>query len=348
MLLLICSLLGGAVKINRNDPLKARNFLFLIFWILVLFAGLRNSSVGTDTNNYVGYFLYGNRVGIIQNKTNIESGYILVNNIARFISGQYWVLLTMIAGIIIFFELKVIYRLSQNFLLSIFLYISLGFFVFLFNGARQAIGAAIFGMAIYHLIKGSLKNYILWILIAAFFHKTALIGLPFYYFLRSGFSLKKTIINILAFSAFLTIYFVLGGTEAIVGNRYEQYIERGALGGGGFTFFYTVCISLFIYFRKFIPLNELYRYDIFLNMALVQSLIYLFVFLLKFDVNFYRLAIYFSLSNILIWPMIFKNVKILNSDFSILFFVLVHLAFLFIYIVKNGNLYPYFLNNNIF
>ncbi|MEO9021798.1 MAG: EpsG family protein [Ginsengibacter sp.] len=348
MLLLICCLLGGAVKINRNDPVKARNFLFLIFLILVLFAGLRNVTVGTDTFNYVGFFLHGKRAGVINNKTNIESGYILINNIARFISGQYWVLLTFIAAIIIFFELKVIHRLSQNFLLSIFIYISLGIFVFLFNGARQAIAAAIFGMAIYYLIKGSFKKYILWIIIAAFFHKTVLIGLPLYYFLRSGFSLKKTLINILVFSGILLLFFLLGGTEAVVGDRYEQYIDRGALGGGGFTFFYTVSIVLFMYFRKYIPASNLYRYDIYLNMALVQSLIYLFIFFLRLDVNFYRLAIYFSLSNILIWPIIFKNVRVLGSDLSILFFVLVHLLFLYIYIVKNGNVYPYILNKNIF
>ena len=333
--------------VQKSTPKSAWFFLCITYFILVLFAGLRDSFVGTDTNNYVYYFIHNNNKDIFDNDSRKEIGFAVLNNIISRISSQYWLLLTAIAAIAVYFHLKAIKQLSSNFFISIFLFITLATYLFFFNGARQGIAAAIFGMAIIQVIRGSFIRYLFWIIIASLFHETALIGLPLYYFLRSGFSLKNTLINIVLFSTVLFLVFSTISFSDSSFEKYGAYIDRGALGGGGFTFFYTASILIFMFLRKYILESDIKRYDIYLNLTLIQSLIFLFVFFLKLDVNLMRLNIYFSLGSILIWPILFRNVKGLNSGFAVLVFVVVHLIFFYL-ALSQAKMDTYILNRAIF
>ena len=137
--------------------------LFLAGVILVIFAAIRSGDVGTDGNNYIGMF---NRSRYIQESifdriTNIEIGYLLIEQLALLISYEYWSLFFVISLISVLLSLFVIYRLSSNISLSVFIYITLGTYLFFFNGARQAIAASVFGLAIYYLLeKHKIKYFV--------------------------------------------------------------------------------------------------------------------------------------------------------------------------------------------
>ena len=93
--------------------------------------------------------------------------------------------------------------------------------------------------------------------------------------------------------------------------------------------------------------SKLYEFDIYLNMCVFSSLIYLVVAITGTDVNFLRLTLYFSMGYILIWPIIFGSVPIFKKNIIKLSFVIIHLVFYFFYIYKFSNLNPYIFNNLI-
>lgn len=322
---------GGSLGIYRQNAASVT-----IFIVLVLFAGLRDSSVGTDTNNYVYFFYEQAGDSLFHINSSYEIGFAMLSNIARAIYFEFWSLLLLIAGLTVYLNLKVIRSLSENFTVSLFLYICLGLYVFFFNGARQGIAIAFFGIAIVAAYRNSLWQYVFWVFVAFLFHKTAIVGLFLFYFLRNGFNIKNIGVNLILFTLFF--YGVITGIqlEGSEFEKFETYIDRGALGGGGFTFYNTAVLVFLISVRNQISSANIKKYDFFLNLVMVGTLIFLFTFILGLDVNIMRLAFYFLLGQILIWPLVFKDVNLAREIVFKIVFVLVHLFYLFMILSQSG------------
>ncbi len=340
ILLLVVVLLALVAKKAKNDKILYHSVIFFIFLLPVLFAGLRDGSVGTDTNNYIGMF-QSDRV-----YSSLEIGYLLLQETTRLFSNEYWVLLTLIAAIVVFFYYKTILILSRNHTISIFVFITLGTYLFFFNGARQGLAAAIFSFAIVAVVNKDYKKYYLWVAVAFLFHKSVLVTLPFYYLLRKKYSLKNLVIllgslliMVLVFSQLLTVL-----PDAMT-SRYSQYIDRGRGGGLLLTIFHVIILSYFIFMRQYISRSQKGIYDIYLNMVTIFTLIFVIVSVLGLDVNLLRMSLYFSLGSILIWPIIFKTMRKKLKPLVMLFFIIGHLMFFYIYIGKMSNLYPFSFNS---
>ncbi len=340
ILLLVVVLLALVAKKAKNDKILYHSVIFFIFLLPVLFAGLRDGSVGTDTNNYIGMF-QSDRV-----YSSLEIGYLLLQETTRLFSNEYWVLLTLIAAIVVFFYYKTILILSRNHTISIFVFITLGTYLFFFNGARQGLAAAIFSFAIVAVVNKNYKRYYLWVAVAFLFHKSVLVTLPFYYLLRKKYSLKNLVIllgslliMVLVFSQLLTVL-----PDAMT-SRYSQYIDRGRGGGLLLTIFHVIILSYFIFMRQYISRSQKGIYDIYLNMVTIFTLIFVIVSVLGLDVNLLRMSLYFSLGSILIWPIIFKTMRKKLKPLVMLFFIIGHLMFFYIYIGKMSNLYPFSFNS---
>ena len=346
ILLLVVTILMGIGQRNRNNAVF-KIAIFLVCTGLVLVAGLRSNFVGTDTNNYVGSF-QSNRVAnnsFLDNPSSVEIGYLFIEKMSRNLSSEYWFLLIVIALIAVYFNLKTIVKLSKNYTLSLFVFVTLGIYLFFFNGARQGLAAAIYGIAIIYMLKGNLKKYILWVLIAALFHKTVLITIPAYFLIRTKYSLKKVIATLLLSLLLISSWvYLIKFFPGFLSDHYLVYKNRGAEGGYMLTIFYFVVTIFLIASRKFISKEERNIFDIFLNLAIFHTLIYVVIFISGEDISMLRLAHYFSFGFVLIWPIIFKNLKLFKSIFPRLVFVGVHLLFYYIYLNKMSNLVPYHFN----
>ena len=344
LLLLIVTLVLLAEKVI---PSKIRIYFTVL--ILVLFCGLRASSVGVDTNNYVGWFL---NIDMSQpffyNSYSTEYGYTLLIKTISLLSDEYWSFLLISGALAIIINVRAVYMLSHNFRISIFLFLTTCTYFFIFNGLRQGIAAAFFSLAIVCIVKNEKFKYIGWVLVAALFHQSVLITLPIFWIVRQNFSFKfiayLTISSLLFMLAISNLNLFMQASEA---QRYTQYIDRGATGAGLLAIFFTALPFLYIYLRRFIKFEYLVEFDIYLNLSVVVSTIYLSVVLMGLDVNFIRLSLYFSFGHLLIWPIIFQSQ--LNSLKPILFFgfILVFTLFYFVYLIKMGYL-PYVFNPNIF
>jgi hypothetical protein len=344
LLLLIVTLVLLAEKVI---PSKIRIYFSVL--ILVLFCGLRASSVGVDTNNYVGWFLNVDMSqSFLYNPYSTEYGYTLLIKTISLLSDEYWSFLLISGALAIILNVRALYVLSHNFRISIFLFLTTCTYFFVFNGLRQGIAAAFFSLAIVCIVKDEKFKYLGWVLVAALFHQSVLITLPFFLIARQKFSFKfiaQLVVTSVAFIALINnLDFFLESSES---QRYTQYVDRGATGAGLLTIFFTALPCLYIFFRKFIKFKYLVEYDIYLNFSVVVSTIYMAVFFMGLDVNFVRLAIYFSFGHLLIWPIIFKSEFNGFKKIIFLVFISVFCMFYFVYLIKMGYL-PYIFNSNIF
>lgn len=338
--------------IVRNNKQNSRLFTFpmlLVMALLIAFASVRNSTVGTDSNNYVGiynYFLSDIDQGLSM-KTNIELGYIYIQYMASFISVDYWALFFCISLITVLCFFYVIGKLSVNLALSVFIFITLGTYLISFNAARQGIAVAISTIALLSVMQRKMWSYFIIIIIASFFHRTVLIMLPFYFILRMPFSYKNSVIFLIVGS--LGFYFlstVLSVFDSAVEERYSVYEDRGATGGYLLAVFFIVLTIFLVYARKFISIIDIKVYDVYLNYTIFTAVIYIVVAVTGSDVNFIRLTNYFAIGYILIFPLLFKKGSYFNVGFEKPIFILLCLAFFTVYLSKMANLSPYILNNN--
>ena len=338
-----------AEKAKRNKVIH-HFYVILIFLILVLFAGLRNSMVGSDTIMYASRFenLSFDFFSLMNQKTRIEIGYRLIEYIGLLFSNNYVAILLTTAFVTVYFQLKGIYRVSVMPVISIIILITLGIYTYVFNGARQAVAAAIYTYSIYYLVKGNFKKYALWVFIAFFFHKSVILGLPLYFLFRKSFSFK--LLLLFAFGTFIVITFfsILMRYVSLFNEQYAIYQDIEAQGAVYLTLAYVLLSSFFIIIRPKILSSYKRFYDIYLNMFLLGTIVYITVYFTGAYVEMTRIGFYYLLSAMFIWPLIFKSLTQKVVFLPFVFFSIVHITFFYIFLQKMANLSPYILNTQIF
>ncbi len=314
---------------------------------MVLVAGLRNYNVGTDTPNYVGFFTdiltlsdalqYGFNHG--------EYGFWIFTWLMRTISDQFAIFFIAIAIIVVGCYQWTIVKYSANWSISFFVFITMGFYSFFFNGARQGIACAIFALAIGPLLERNSMAYIGYVLLAFLFHKTALMMLPVYLIFDNNISIKKNLlilgVGVAGSAAFQRI--VVLGTQ--VDDRYSTFGNTSE-GGGYFTSGFTVVLGIFFFlFKKYVH-TERERYGLFLNMFLFGAMISLSSAILSVNPSgFLRFAMYFNVSAIFLWAIVYENIVSRSSRmFFGYFFSTCYIVMFYLMTERFSHLVPYTFN----
>lgn len=323
-------------------------FTFVSFATMVLVAGLRGEYVGTDTRAYtVGFREYPTFYNGIKDFSN-EMGYAVLRAVAHALSDQYWAILTAIAFVVVFCFMRSIYELSVNPAIALFVYISMGFYTFFFNGARQGIACAIYSLALRSLINGNFKNYAFWVLLAFLFHKTVIIALPLYFLFRQ----KNTQLYVAQMIGIATVTIIFFNTflelGTLISDRYSVYSDIETTGGKKLTLFYLLLSGFFMYFKSVISTSDRKMYDIFLNMLILGSTVYIVVTFSGGYTEVTRLAIYFQIASIFLWPILYQNIRASSAKYLFyLAFVVGNIGYFYIFTNKMGELVPYKFNENI-
>lgn len=330
---------------NRMRPNTAR--INAVVVLLILFAGFRNQSVGTDTGNYVYFFV--REAGNYFKSANLEAGFLALETLASAISMQYWSLLLLIAIVSVIPYVYSIRSLSINIPLSFFIYITLAAYIFFFNGARQGMAASLFSIALVFLMKRKLYWFIFWVVVASTFHRTIFIMLPFYYILRFEYStLRMILFAVFSVIGLTFLTFFLSFLDEGQQDKYADYVDRGASGGFLLGFFFFIISIALIYFRRTVPKETHKTYDVYLNLCVFNSLIYVVVIAAGVDVNFLRFSQYFLIGYVMIWPIIFKYTPAAKDALFRYVFYTLHLGFYGVYLSKMSNMIPYVLNLELF
>lgn len=317
----------------------------VVILTMTVFAGARDYSVGTDTGLYTRNFIESGRsfvntsVGIFD-----EPGFYYVQKILSLYSDEPYVLLMSVAFIFSVCVILAILRGSINPAVSLFVFITLGYYTFCFNAMRQAIAMSIYMLAIPFLVKRDFLKYALLVFIAFLFHRTVIITLPLYFVFIQRFTVRSfSAIAVLSLiiSFFLPDLLVIG---ASLEEKYELYQEGSATGGYLLTLFYVLLTIFFIYERAFIKEEVKRRYDVFLHMSIIGTVVYLVVTFTESYVELTRFAAYFQIASVFLWPEIIHNSK--NKILlPVLFVVAVgHLGFFYIFLDRMAGLVPYIIN----
>lgn len=261
------------IKSGYQISIKQGNiFAFMSFLPLALVSALR-VNVGVDYNSYAWIF---NAINTLGEKTHVEKGYELLNQAVGVYTNDYKAVFFICSVITIGFFVFAIKENSANFAMSIYLFVTLGYFFYAMNSIRHFIALSIYLFAFRYMKKQKFLPFLALILVAACFHKIALIAIPVYFLLTRKFKFSYYVI----IAIFLAIAAVLNKQilNIIFSVVYQSY--RGSV-YNVFTFsVFNVLLSAvacFFAIAYYKPLLEKSKSNIILiNAAIFMLLFYLF------------------------------------------------------------------------
>ena len=342
LILLTSILAAGAQFFRHRDYFIYLITSTLLLITLVLFAGLRDVTVGTDTGNYLMIFENKNSLEDFFENANYEYAFFYLNYIVKSFTDNFNVLLICIASISLLGFHYGISKISQNIFLSYFIFLSFGFYTFFFNGARQGLACSIVFVSFLYLIDRNFIKYSLSILLAALFHKTAILMLPLYllFNLNNAYKNKKWLI-VFALIAVVSISIVID-FMAKIDARYSYYANSENSGGHLIVSFFTLLGLVFYILKNKIKHNR-QQYDLFLLIYMFGVTISLVSSFLRLDPSgILRFNQYFLSASIILVPIIFINTR--NNVTRLLIMMLLILpSFIFYYMYHQriANLAPY-------
>jgi hypothetical protein len=217
----------GIVSLFAQDikDLKKQNKIvvgFCSFGIFIIQA-MRSNIVGIDLSSYLPAYKIAGDINVLEGEKifNFEIGYIIYSQVFSKLKFSFqWYLAIVSLTIIIPIAFTWI-RNSKIPGLSIFIYITLGFFTFSFSGLRQAIAIAITFFSFRYIQERNIVKFIICIGLASIFHTTAIIfsaAYPLYNIrlsIKHFFLIIPTIIITFIFRSkiYLLIYHLYNGAE---------------------------------------------------------------------------------------------------------------------------------------
>ncbi|NNH34595.1 EpsG family protein [Acinetobacter sp. NIPH 2377] len=321
--------------------INRKSYFFLLI-TLCTFASIRNYSVGTDTSNYVSFFISGIDYKYYIYDPNVELGYqFLVYNILKF-THNYALYLLTVSIIVVSLMLYSIRKYSKNYILSIYIYITFGFYTFLFNTLRQAIALAILFYGVKYFLEKKLIKYLIIVFIASLFHVSAWIMIPFYFLVHSKIKLEVKAISTFISSGILSgmvIQYMSASNQ-----RYEQYTQESEHSGGYLFLLFYMVIAVFLYvFGKNLRLKNK-DYNLLEQLYICGLVCVLPIAFLGTDPSGPQRVLYnFSVYLIFLIPML------LREQFNKLVYISIFYTLAFIYFMMITyslyGIYPYVIND---
>ncbi len=274
--------------------------------ILLLYAALRAHNLQPDIPVYVDYYKdyskmsFNEIIKIFDSDIKDPFYYFFGWCFSRiFPDPQWW--LTFVAFSFISVAGILIYKESENPILSFIAFITLAFFEFSLSGLRQTLAFSLTMLSYFGIKKRDWKLFVLLVLLASLFHRSALIFLITYPVAHSKIGKVHLIIGII-----VAVLFLVGKSYVrellqryLVDTQYEGYVERTVgLSIAGFVI--QGCIFLFSYLY-YPSVTKKYKHgNIFYNLSFIGLLFQLFSSMIA---EFFRISRYFSIFNILLIPL---------------------------------------------
>lgn len=303
------------------------------FWIciclLMFLHGFRAASVGNDTIEYIRIF---NEVknGYDFSMSRYELGYLWFNKILSYFSSNPQIVF-ITSGIFIYYSVgRFILKYSAYPWLSIILFLSYGFFTFFMGAIRQAIAISILLYSFKYLLNGNLYKFLIIVIIASFFHITA-VFFSFAYLCRY---IKPSLKNysLLALFAFIGLFsfnLILSKLFSIF-SMYEHYNGGKYFGETRIASILYVVISFSILIiseniirKRISSFSHEYQFEIRCEIVLVLFAVILFLISTKLNI-LDRIAVYYNLFTILLLPNAIRalkyNKRLISTAIITLFF----------------------------
>lgn len=310
------------------------------FWLFLL-GSFRAEGIGADYYSYEqAYFLFLNG-----HTTSYEWLYVMLNLMCSRIGG-YRIVVASVCFLSLIGPIYYMANNTKNALASMWLYITMGFYLWTYIIYRQAIAISFLLFAYEAAKKRKPLMFISFVLVAYSFHKIAILSIVIYPILNIRIIRKKlvyictiTILVALALKEYSML--ILNEIKYLFGERFSYYEIEGIQDGGSSLAIVYFCIFLFILilisFQQ--KENKLKNADILifsLFMSICQIIATVFPLANRF-------GLFFAIPTFILLPnMIEENFR-LKSRIAC-YYVLIPLSFIFfIFSLQSpiGNLVPY-------
>lgn len=343
ILMLVYCTQQPSAKIRHSQPIPwiyaIISMGYIIFW-----AALRSGFV--DTNAYIRQF-QNMPIGLTEfyetlvSNTKDKGFYCILILFKTFISTNFHWWLSFIA-LMTGIPIMIVFRnRSYNYLYSLFLFISSTTVIWMFNGIRQFLAAAIlFGFG-YLIEERRFFKFLIVLFICASIHGTAWLMLPMYFFATDKPFGKRMMIFILAVLACaISIAPLMDSMETLLedthySNNLKQFAEDDGVHPLRVLF---SCIPVFLAIvkrKKIIALNDKYI-NICVNMSTITAGLY-FVGMFTSGIMIGRLPIYFTMYSFILYPFLF--VYLYQDIKNILYCVISVVYLLFFYLMARSYYY---------
>lgn len=309
---------------------------------LILFSSIRSYTVGTDSISYTEAYRFEYNPYYYGFNSNIEYGYQFFDYFILNFSYNYFWLFLLTSILIVPLYMVTIKKLSINYYYSVFIYITFGFYTFLFNTVRQAIALAILFYGIKFFLEKKLIKYLAVVLIASLFHISAWVMIPFYFIVH--FKFKVEIKAILTFISSAILSSIVIQYMSASNQRYEQYTQESENSGGYLLLLFYVIIAAFLYiFGRTLRVNNK-TYSLLEQLYFCGLMFVIPIALLGTDPSGPQRVLYnFSVYLILLIPMVLRD-QFNKSIYIGLFYILAFIYFMMITYSLYG-IYPYVIND---
>lgn len=336
---LICTQTPACKTIETSYGTKENRIPFLTLFLVtvpsIFFLGMQDNFA--DTPGYISFYQELSTEFSLENLKLNSYGFSILQRFCKaylFENANIWLILMIIISII-----PIIINISKhspNPAISFFLFFASTEFTFLINGARQFIAVCIAFYGLKFLINKQPIRYLLIVLLAMSFHQTALIMLIAYPIsVIKPFKKNMILISILALvmAIFSENVLQIADDMFIADSAYGHYMddiyrEAGVNILRTLTHWVPVVLT-YIYREKIWQINDRVM-NICVNFSLINALIFTFASTIGANLTG-RMAEYFTIYNLLLYPMIFKRCASPKTrQWLIPLFVIIYIAF-FIY-----------------
>lgn len=299
--------------ILTKNKISENIFLTLAAFLLMIIVSLRNLSFGTDTLVYIEKFRKYNLIEFSQiidylNKIDEkDKTFYLLVRILNLFSLEESLIVVLFSILFLTSVFWMIYKYSNNSLISIILFICLGYLFFSLTGLRQTFALTFIIFSYKYLRERKIYKFIILVLLASLFHSTALVFLIAYPLVYLKLGIKHLVVLILAFLINILfnsqIYSLL--KNFIFNEQYEYYLNNEeSLNYSGFLI--QLSIFLFCLIFKKVILTKSPENITFYNLIFIGLIFQLFA--TNIAVVF-RISLYFSIFSIILFSNVISSFK---------------------------------------
>ena len=266
----------NALAEDKHKKFKTGMVVTAILPMFLLFV-LRYKYIGADTIGYVRFFekeirSYSWKQLFDADTMRFEIGFRVYTKIISCFSNNYTFYFLINALIIFGILMRFSFKYTQNPFVFFFLFITLGTYHFFETGLRQALAMVICLLAVDFVKNKKLIPFILLVLLAYFFHKSALVFLLIYPLC----AIKKYDWIIFIY-AILAVVFVLGFTtfqnffNQLLGYDYD--VEE--TGNGGIFMLFAVALFAYSFFMTYDKKDKEKTETVILHLSLIAVVFWL-------------------------------------------------------------------------
>lgn len=311
-LFIFCAVMAMAgTKLHHREKLILYG---ITGFVMILIAGLRDGNTVGDYKNYLEMYESP------ENYLTLESSFRLISNFTKAIWPSPYFMFLVYAAIGVSCKIFAIKRLTSLLFLSLVIYISNVFLLYDMTQMRAGVAAGIFLLAIPSLAERKIVRFIVLILLASFFHYSALALLPLCLINNNTLTKKSEFFWWSIIPLGFIVNMLMGDITALIPieairlklELYQQLQEQGAQGYKDANLFSPTFL-----FRGILYYFLLWKYDLirrknkYFSLLIKIEGIALFMFpaLSFISLLGYRLSELFGMVEIIIYPLLVYTLR---------------------------------------